>query len=89
MLQIARFGAIAICDSNLESQITSDLKGSGAGARPPPRGGPRTTTLARFGGLGSCLRHGASCLLYCMATCNGHDPVCYRVLSFFQIIRVG
>ena len=28
MLQIARFGAIAICDSNRESQITSDLKGS-------------------------------------------------------------
>ena len=28
MLQIARFAAIAICDSNRESQITSDLKGS-------------------------------------------------------------
>ena len=27
MLQIARFGVIAICDSNRESQITSDLKG--------------------------------------------------------------
>ena len=25
MLQIARFGAIAICDSNRESQITSDF----------------------------------------------------------------
>ena len=28
MLQIARSGAIAICDSNRESQITSDFKGS-------------------------------------------------------------
>ena len=28
VLQIARFGAIAICDSNRESQIASDLKGS-------------------------------------------------------------
>ena len=28
VLQIARFGAIAICDSNRESRITSDLKGS-------------------------------------------------------------
>ena len=27
-LQIVRFGVIAICDSNHESQITSDLKGS-------------------------------------------------------------
>ena len=28
VLQIARFGAIAICDWNRESQIASDLKGS-------------------------------------------------------------
>ena len=29
MLQIARFGAIAICDSNRESQITSELGAGG------------------------------------------------------------
>ena len=35
MLQIARFGAIAICDSNRESQITSDLKGGEGGGMGP------------------------------------------------------
>ena len=32
--------AIAICDSNRESQVTSDLKHCGAGVRPRPRRGP-------------------------------------------------
>ena len=39
MLQIAWFGAIVICDSNRESQITSDLKGSALRFSVSRRGG--------------------------------------------------
>ena len=48
--------AIAICDSNRESQITSDLRQwGGIWVRPPPRGPPRKPLL-RVSVFGSCLR---------------------------------
>ena len=40
--------AIAVCDLNRESQITSDLRRCGVGVRPRPPSRPLVTTLARF-----------------------------------------
>ena len=63
MLQIARFGAVAICVSSRESQITSALKGwGGTLVRPPPRGPPRKPLL-RVSVLGLCLR--SQCAVLC------------------------
>ena len=58
MLQIARFGAIAICNSNRESQIKTRESDKGACVCPPPRGGPWKPLLrvSVFGRLSASLR---------------------------------
>ena len=55
--------AIAICDSNRESQITSDLRVWAGWVRPPPRGA-RRKPLCEFPCWVGCLRCCARCLRY-------------------------
>ena len=68
--------AIAIADSTLRTPEIA----RGAGARPPPRGGPwkplRRVSVSRVG-VCDC---GDPYLRYCMVTCSGSRLVCLMSL---------